>query len=659
MRKIFKMAMALFVLVSFFALPGAGLTEEYTSGKEVKKEEKEKPKEEANGEEKEAVNLETTIVTATKTKYALGDVPGSVSVITKEDIEAANIESAADALRWVTGVRLKKGGWRGRNPYSVTANLLGLPGEYTLVLVNGQRVIGGGTDGSLTPQSVDLAQFPAEIIERIEVVKGAGSSIYGSQAVAGVINIITKSPSKKPSFFASASLGSRDTGIYKASHGLTIDKFGYYLNYTRKEADGLDSGSENNSDNVFARLSYDFTPSVKLTIEPRYYQQDNKYSYSGRSGIGNYEEESETRGLNSILDWRPDESSKFKIRLSGDEYNQKREGGAIGRPAQKEEQDNDRYETELSYTRPFFKNNIITLGYQHSKEKYKYPHYKIDKDQTLNAGFIQDEIHFNPFTVTLAGRVDDYDRLGTFFCPRAGLSYQATENLTFGGSMGKTFKIPTFRELYQDGWIMGSRTWMFGNPDLNPEESIGYQAGVEYRDKNLLMQCSLFRNDIKDMIEWDRNYIPNDMGPGTRAWKTRNISKAYTQGIEFNLGMIFTNNLKGSLGYAFLDSENEETGTDLAYTPDHKLNAELDYKGSKYLPHINLRGEYVGKRYTSTDRSKREQEDDYILVHIKFSKTFFKRFNTFLSIDNIFDTNYDEESEMPGREFLAGVSVKF
>ncbi|OPX38127.1 MAG: hypothetical protein B1H11_04990 [Desulfobacteraceae bacterium 4484_190.1] len=659
MRKIFKMATALFVLVSFLVLPGVALAEGYTSAKE----EKVKTKEEAKGEEKEAIKLEDMTVTATKTEYALGDVPGTVSVITKEEIKDANIESAADALRWVTGVRLKKGGSRGRNPNSVTVGLLGLPAEYTLVLVNGQRVIGGGTDDALTPQSVDLEQFPAEIIERIEVIKGAGSCIYGNQAVCGVINIITKSPPKKPSFFASTSFGTHDTRIYKASHGLTIDKFGYYLNYTRREADGLDSGSENNSDNVFARLSYDFSPSLKLTMEPRYYQQDNTYTYSysrrGRVRVYNYKDKSETQGLNSILDWRPDNLSKFKIRLSGNEYNQEREGGRIGSPAQKYEQDNDRYEAEWSYTRPFFKNNVITFGYQYSKEKYKYPNYKIDKEQILNGGFIQDEINFAPFTITLAGRVDDYDRWGTVFCPRAGVNYQATDNLKFGVSVGKSFKAPSFRELYQDGWLMGSRIWMFGNPDLDPEEAIGYQAGVEYRYGNLLMQCSLFRNDLEDMIEWDRNYIEDYMGPGTSAWKTRNISKAHTQGIELNLGMAFTDNLKGSLGYTFVDSENEETETDLAYTPNHELKVELNYKESKYLPHINLRGEYVGKRYTSTTRSSREREDDYILAYIKFSKIFFKRYKAFLSIDNIFNTKYDEGSEMPGAEFLGGVSVNF
>jgi len=667
--RIFKTAMALFALVSFPALPAIGMDEEYSNEEEVKKEEEEIKKEvimedEKTKDEKEAVKLEEMAVTATKTEEPRGNVPGSVSVVTKEDIEAANIESAADALRWVTGVRLKKGGWRGAgNPSSVTAGLLGLPSKYTLVLVNGQRVIGGGTDGGVTPQSVDLEQFPSDIIERIEVITGAGSSIYGSQAVGGVINIITKSPPKKPSVFASAEFGSRDARIYKASHGLTIDKFGYYLNYTHREVDGLDPGSEYDSDNAYARLSYDFTPSLKLTIEPRYYHQSDVFSYIspfGRGGVENYKQKSETQGINSILDWRPDESSRFKIRLSGEEYNQEKNGGGIGSPAQTYEQDNDRYEAELSYARPFFENNLITLGYQYSKEKYKYLYYKIDKDQTLNAGFIQDEINLDPFSVTLAGRVDDYNQWGTVFSPRAGLSYRVVEDLNFGVSIGKSFRAPSFRELYQDGWLMGGRIWMFGNPDLKPEKAIGYQAGVEYTYKNLLVQGSLFRNDLKDMIEWDRNYIPNYMGRGTSAWRTQNIAKAYTQGIELSLGMVFTNDLRGSLGYTFVDSENEETGTDLAYTPNHELYIELNYKESEYLPHINLRGKYVGKRYTSTDQSSREQEDDYILVDISFSKTFFKHYKAFFSIDNIFNTKYvDGGNEMPGCEVLGGVSINF
>ena len=190
MKRVFQIGMVLVVLVSLIALPVIGMTGEYATGEEIVTEKEDEKKEDKKA--KETVELEDMTVTATKTEYALGDVPGTVSVITKEEIKDANIESAADALRWVTGVRLKKGGSRGRNPNSVTVGLLGLPAEYTLVLVNGQRVIGGGTDGALTPQSVDLEQFPAEIIERIEVIKGAGSCIYGNQAVCGVINIITQ-----------------------------------------------------------------------------------------------------------------------------------------------------------------------------------------------------------------------------------------------------------------------------------------------------------------------------------------------------------------------------------------------------------------------------------------------------------------------------------
>lgn len=637
MKKVFQMVMMLFVLL--LVLPVIGMAGEYTTGEGIITE-----------KEEEMVKLEDVVVTATKTEDPRGNVPGSVSVITKEEIKDANIESAGDALRWVAGARLKKGGFRGGDPNITTVSLLGLPAEYALVLVNGQRVFGGGSDSGSTPQSVDLEQYPAEMIERIEVIKGAGSCLYGSQAVSGVINIITKSAPKKPSLFVSASSGTHDTKIYKASHGLTIDKFGYFLSYTRRESDGIDPEThEFETDNLYANLSYDFTPSVKITLQPSYYRQDEVYN----------KQKSETHGFNSILDWRPDESSKFKIRLSGNEYEQeKTRAGSMGSPAQKHEQENNRYEAELSYTRPFFDINLITLGYQHFKEKYKYPYYIDDQEQTMNSGFIQDEINFDPFTVTLAGRVDDYDRWGMSFCPRAGLTYRATDNLKFGASIGKSFKAPAFNELYYNGWLMGS-TLMFGNPDLDPEEAIGYQAGAEYRYGNIIIQYSLFRNDIKDMIEWET--ISEDyQGTGYRAWHARNISEAYTQGIEFNIGMNFTGNLQGRLGYTFVDSEDEETGEDLSYTPEHDLNAELNYKESRYIPHINLRGEYVGKRYTTgSSRTPKEELDDYFLVHVKFSKIFFKRFNTFLSIDNIFDKKCEEESEMPGAEFLGGMSVNF
>ena len=219
MKKVFQMVMMLFAFVLLLALPAIGMAGEYATGGEIITEKEDEKKEDEKA--KEAVKLEDMIVTATKTEHALGDVSTSVSVITKEEIKAANIESAADALGWITGVRMKRSSWQ---PNKTTASLLGLASEYALVLVNGQRVFGGGT-GRGASQSVDLEQYPAEMIERIEVVKGPASCLYGSEAVSGVINIITKSSPKKPSFYASASLGTHDTRIYKASHGLTIDKF--------------------------------------------------------------------------------------------------------------------------------------------------------------------------------------------------------------------------------------------------------------------------------------------------------------------------------------------------------------------------------------------------------------------------------------------------
>ena len=539
-------------------------------------------------------------------------------------------------------MRMKRSSWQ---PNKTTASLLGLASEYALVLVNGQRVFGGGT-GRGASQSVDLEQYPAEMIERIEVVKGPASCLYGSEAVSGVINIITKSSPKKPSFYASASLGTHDTRIYKASHGLTIDKFGYFLSYTRRESDGMDPETDEfDADNLCATLSYDFTPSVKLTLQPSFYQQGDIVN----------EQQSETSSLNTILDWKPDELSKLSIRVSDHDFDKEWTSKAgMGEPAQKREEENDKREAELLYSRPFFNINLITLGYQYFKEEYKY--YLIDdKEQTMNSGFIQDEIDLDPFVITLGARVDHYDRWGTNFYPKAGFIYRTSDSLKFKGSIGKAFKAPNFGELYYNEFFMGGKSWIRGNPDLDPEESLGYQIGAEYRHKNLLMQCSLFRNDLKDMIKIYT--IQENYEMGKPLWSYHNIEKAHTQGVEFNMVIDFTEKLKGKLGYTFINSEDENTGKDLTYTPEHDVTVGLNYKESKWLPHINLRGEYVGERYQNSENTK--ELDDYFLVHVKFSKIFFKRFNTFLSIDNIFDKKYEEESEMPGTEFLGGVSVNF
>ena len=163
---------------------------------------------------KEVVELEKTVITATKTMHTLGDVPVAAEVITKEEIKAKNIKTVQDALKYLSGIKVDKfcGGWGDKGKMQIQ----GLSANYTLILVDGQKYHGGHGEG------VDLHSIPIEMIERIEILKGPASALHGSDAIGGVINIITKSAPKKPMFSASTSFGTRNTQVHEASGGFKI-----------------------------------------------------------------------------------------------------------------------------------------------------------------------------------------------------------------------------------------------------------------------------------------------------------------------------------------------------------------------------------------------------------------------------------------------------
>ncbi|MCD6305436.1 MAG: TonB-dependent receptor, partial [Deltaproteobacteria bacterium] len=179
MRKIFKMAMALFVLTLFLALPGIGLAQEYTTGEEAKKEEKAK-----DGEEKKTLKLEEIVVTATRTKTPVMDTPSNISVITATDLEAMDAKNVTEALKKLPGIYYTNAS--GLEPkISLRGTRIGMSGG-ALVLVNGIPVNMGKFGYT------DFEAIPVDNIERVEVVKGPMSALYGGDSARGVINIITK-----------------------------------------------------------------------------------------------------------------------------------------------------------------------------------------------------------------------------------------------------------------------------------------------------------------------------------------------------------------------------------------------------------------------------------------------------------------------------------
>lgn len=576
------------------------------------------------------IGSETVVVTATKTGHTLGDVPVATEVITKEEIKAKNIKNVEDILGYLSSIQVirSSGSWGNKG----NVQIQGLGSGHTLILVDGQKYHGGhgGTD---------IHSVPVNMIEKIEVVKGPASALYGSDAIGGVINIITKSAlARQSNFSLSGGYGGRNTQVYEATGSFSKGKFGSSLNFTRRQSDGISRDTDKYEENIAqGSLEYTISKDTKLSLKPYYSEQKMKYKERTQKRLA----------LNSQFEWKPDELSKFNFR--GSIFNYKHYTAD-----KKSNWKDDNYELELNYSRVIFNKHILIGGYHFQRENIDDKSKEYEADQTIHSFFIQDESMFGPFTVVLGTRVDHHDRWGTEVNPKLNLMYKIIKNFKLRASVGKAFRAPPLVRLYGDNWRMGPYI-VHANPDLKPERSIGYQIGTEIRfSSHVLASLSFFRNDLKNLISYklERRGRP----PWNLYWE--NVGKVFTQGVEINFASEIVSNLTGKFGYTFLDTENKNTGKELKYRPEHTIKVMMNWKIPTIGFNINLSALYIGERFG--DKENTETYDPYTVFNLALTKDITKYGRLFIRVDNVFnEKNVLDEYDIHGTQFFGGLELQF
>ena len=347
------------------------------------------------GTEQSAV-LDKIVVSATKTPHTLGDVPVDAEVITRVELLKRNVQTAQDALDQTTGLLVGKtsSGWGSKG----TVRVYGLNAKYTLVLVDGQRLLGGHQN------AIDLQQISIDMIERIEILKGPASALYGSDAVGGVVNIITRNGTDKPEFSGSIAMGLRGTVVGSMSGGAGSENLKTRFSYTYRESDGVDEELDSYNEHILqGTVSLKLSEKAKFSLKP-YYSFQN---------MPDQDTKQERYGINAMLDWAPDALSSVKLRGSFFDFNYK---------TGTDDTVLDNYEFELLYSRMLFDSHLMTAGYEFWNERRDYyvsagRNSKID--QTLNSFYLQDEIDLSPVVLVLGVRLDPHERWGEEINPKA------------------------------------------------------------------------------------------------------------------------------------------------------------------------------------------------------------------------------------------------
>jgi len=647
---------------------------------------------------------EITVTTAAGYEQKLVDAPASISVITQEDLQKKKYANLAEAIEDVEGVdvdRTSVGKTGGLN-----VSIRGMGSTNTLVLIDGRRQ---NSSGNNTPNGFGETNNnflpPLSAIERIEVIKGPMSTLYGSDAMGGVINIITKKVSNEWSgsigvdrtLQENSQFGDSDTINTYLSGPIVKDKLGLALRgsiYERnaseiKYDDGGEVSQRGNSPvegknwNFGGKLT--FTPVDNHDIYVDTFTSKQKYnndegqlgtintatSSSGYDETLRFEREQVTLGHSSRFDIGTLESSV--MRTESEKIGRLIPGNIgtpyVGMPSiiggNKRELKNTDTVFDTKFVTDMLDKNIITVGGQYWKSEFNDGLVEDLFKQDLWGLFIEDEISItDSLAFTLGGRYDRHDKFGGNFSPRAYAVYTINNNWTVKGGVSEGFKAPAVQALHDgiNGATRQGRQLTIGNPDLKPETSTNYETGLYYNaDNGFLANATIFYNQYKDKIEDDGNIVisGNSKIPDGTYSKSSNIGEAETKGLEFGTKIPFSDTVDLTANYTFMTSEitkGEDKGADFTTTPDHSINAKLAWQTTNNLT-TWIKGEYKTERkryttpYSKLDADQKNIYDQlgdkeaYGQLHLGGSYKYNKDLTFNATIYNLLDQDFYKRSE--------------
>jgi len=584
----------------------------------------------------EVWKLDEVVVTGTRTPHLLKDVPVETAVVTQEEIKRSSANTVSDLLKEIPGVYIRAENFPGTSAYQSQVRGLPFDSGYGLILIDGQRVLGGG----MGEYGLSLNQIPICMVEKIEVIKGPSSVLYGSDAMAGVVNVITKRIPEKPTFQGEAAYGSYNTFIASGVHGQKVGPFGYFLTANHEESERGKYGAARDNyrgDHAMAKLSYDLFPQANISLNTIWDELHWNYEMNKKLRVSPQWENKFADGSNFVLKgywyrWETDMFSPGYTRRFGDiTYSQ----------------------GEAQYSRPLGERHLLTLGGEYLEDD-------IDgnfaqKTRHTWSFYGQDEWNIvEKITMILGGRIDDHSEYGTEFNPKVSLLYEPQAKTKIRASVGRAFKSPTIRQLYV--FFKHENWWNKPNPNLNPEISWGYSLGIERSFSNrVLASLTLFRNDIQDIVVRVET-AETINGVPVQTWS--NVQEAYTQGIEFQLKVHFSMGISAIAGYTYLDSKNRDLGKRLPFCAEHRgsLRVLLDIR--PWGLHLNFGGQYTGKMYKDIQNTQRTNE--YFLADFKISKDLGKFTQLSLEGTNLFNSDYGEPGrDWAGLAFLGRLTLKY
>jgi len=630
----------------------------------------------ANSSEK---RLKSVVITASGFEQDIAEAPASISVITREDITERYYSDVTDVLRDIPGVTVTGGG---SGDGGTDISMRGLPASYTLTLVDGKRQ---SSRESRPNGSAGFEQDwlpPMGAVERIEVVRGPMSTLYGSDAIGGVVNVITR---KVPETWNgnvtidTVYQENRDSGDIRQTNlyvggplvknlvGLQI----YGRTYEREEDQFLNGYEEKDLASLTGRLAITPNKNHEILIEAGATDQRRR----AQMGVS-----APTEGCRGGCTDSDSEHDRQHYSLShqgrwsigtSNAYIQRDSIKNLGRNI---EIINTVGEASLVSS---LGSHILTVGANYENQELNdYTSNQISERTRIEnsqfAVFVEDEWFLSePVSITLGARMDDDDNYGNHFSPRIYGNWAINSQWRLKGGVSTGFRSPSLREITPD-WGQTSRGGnVYGNPDLEPETSINQELSLTFTPREqVTATLTLFNNDFKDKIT--RIQCPVEICPGgsnqfgSNPTYRINVDEAVTRGVEGSLDAMLTKTLKWTSSYTYTDSEQksgEYAGFPLTQLPEHQVSSSLNWRASERLRSW-LRLTYRGKESQPTQGPSQSSliAPSYTVLDTGLTYKLSDALSFKVAIYNLGDEEITEEEYGyvdDGRRYWVGVDMNF
>ncbi len=613
---------------------------------------------------------EVRVVSASRQDELRETLNTRVDVVTRARIQDTGAQTVAEVLRELPGVVTRRGS---ETAGAAGQQVQGIDSRQVLVLLDGQPLSGAR---GIKRGIVNLDRQSAARLDRIEVVKGASSALYGSDAIGGVINLITRDVSAPLEVSGELSGGSFGEINAVAEGGFRHGPWSGLFTIEHHEQDGFDltpttfdtTGAPFERVDFLGRVRAQVAPSASVSILAAGYDNTTRGRSNGESGPQEDEIDDRTLNVNAVFDWLPRATTSVQSRVYISRYDEDstaRLAPPASTPLDPGALDERVLKVDASVSQVIGLRQQIQGGAEYWRDEYagiNRLRNDAGEDASMATGWMQYRLTLaDRVTTTVGARVDSHSQFGTAVSPKVAVNARLGSGVNARASYGRGFRAPDIGQLYYRFLNPTNFYQVIGNPNLEPEYANSLQVGGEYATpgRRARFGVNVFRNNVHDLIEsvslgmvvtqpqLDALLAREGLDPSFRPalgrllFTYKNINDAVTEGVEVDGDVAITSALSLGGAYTYLDARDDATGLELTGRHTHQGNVrltwQLDRTGTRATFRGMFYGDWVAARATTATGAQDTIAPGFALWDVFISQRIVHGLAAFAALDNLFD----------------------